>query len=374
MSAGAAPPTAGAEQARLRGSDRPLAQVHDLLLLDLDGVVYVGPDAVPTAPAAIERARAMGLHLSYVTNNASRPAGVVAEHLTALGMPTSAGEVVTSAMAAASLLRDRLHPGARVLVVGGEGLRWALRQENLVPVASFDEHPEAVVQGFSPDVDWRQLAEGTRAVRSGLPYVASNTDLTVPTRYGPAPGNGTLVAAVVAASKVTPTVAGKPQPHLFLDAVRRCGGSAPLVVGDRLDTDLEGARAAGIPGLVVLTGVTQVPDLLSCPPHRRPDYVGRDLSALFDAHPEPVLLPGEDGARCRDAVVRVVDGVLQVSGGSVPGGSVPGSSVPGGQDGLDVLRAACACAWSWADRAAQAGTQSAELDPGPVVSALQGDR
>jgi len=339
----------------LGGTDRPLADIYDLLLLDLDGVVYVGPHAVPSAPAALERARGLGLRLCFLTNNASRPPGVVADHLTQLGVPTTEEEVVTSAMAAAALLRKQLRPGARVLVVGGEGLRWALRREDLVPVASVSEEPEAVVQGFSPDVGWRLLAEGTRAVRSGLPYVASNTDLTVPTEYGPAPGNGTLVAAIVAASGVRPTVAGKPQPHVFLDGLRRCGGSAPLAVGDRLDTDIEGARAAGIPALVVLTGVTDAAQLLACPPHRRPDYVGRDLGALFDSHPSPGLLPGEDAARCRECVVRVVDGCLRIEGGT---------------GGLDVLRAACSVAWHLADRAAAQGTSFPDLDPGPVTKAV----
>lgn len=342
--------------ATLGGTKGPLIDQHDLLLLDLDGVVYVGPHAVPGAREALRRARDQGLHLAYVTNNASRPAPVVAAHLTRLGITAEPDEVVTSAMAGAALLRERLGPGRRVLVIGGEGLQWALEREGLTPVSRFDEEPDAVIQGFSPDVGWRLLAEGTRAIRSGLPYVATNTDLTVPTEFGPAPGNGTLVAAVVTASGVTPTIAGKPQPHLFRDAARRCGGRAPLVVGDRLDTDLEGARAAGMPGLAVLTGVTGAADLLGCPAHQRPTYLGRDLDSLFDVHPQPTVLPatarGEVAAQCRDAVVArpAAGGHLDVR--------------RAGSDALDLLRAACACAWHAADQALPV------VDIAPVVEGV----
>lgn len=317
--------------ATLSGSDRPLVEVHDALLLDLDGVVYVGPAAVPGAAEALERARAAGLHLAYVTNNASRPAQTVADHLTELGIPATVDEVVTAAMAAAALLRERHGTGARVLVVGGEGLYWALEREGLVGVATVDDGPVAVVQGFHPDVGWRLLAEGTRGIRAGLPYLATNTDLTVPTPYGPAPGNGTLVAAVCAAAGITPEVAGKPQPHLFLDAARRAGSTAPLVVGDRLDTDLEGARAAGVPGLCVLTGVSGPAELLACPPHRRPDLLGADLGSLFDAHPTP-RRDGDGVVTCGQARATVDGSRLDLHG-----------------TGLDALRAACVAVWAQTD-------------------------
>ena len=246
----------------LIGSARPLVEVYDLVLLDLDGVVYIGPAAVPGAAEALDRVRAAGVRTAFVTNNASRPPEAVGAHLRELGVHAEDDDVVTSAQAAAAILNRRLPAGSAVLVVGGEGLYRALEAVGLKPVASVDENPAAVVQGFSPDIGWRLLAEGTRGVRSGLPWIATNTDLTVPTPYGPAPGNGTLVAAIATATSVTPEVAGKPQPTLFLEAVKRYGAERALVVGDRLDTDLEGARAAGMIGLAVLTGVHRVRDLL----------------------------------------------------------------------------------------------------------------
>lgn len=332
----------------LAASDAP-ATVHDVALLDLDGVVYVGPDAVPGAAEAIEASAGLGLRSVYVTNNASRPPRVVAEQLRSLGVPADEGDVVTSAQLAAGILAERLPQGARVLVVGGAGLQEALTAEGLVPVGSMDDDPEAVVQGFAPQLGWRDLAEGARAVRAGLLWVATNLDLTVPTPHGPAPGNGALVAAVATAGGRRPDeIAGKPQPRAFRDAAARSGSHRPLVVGDRLDTDLEGARAARIPGLVVLTGITGVSELLAAAPDVRPDLVGRDLGALLTAHPEATV-DADGTGRCNDAVVAAGDAKIIVH--------EPGS------DAVDLLRAACAAAWS-------AG-EHAPPDPQPVVDAVR---
>ncbi|HVN13374.1 MAG TPA: HAD-IIA family hydrolase [Kineosporiaceae bacterium] len=324
----------------------PPATVFDVALLDLDGVVYVGPDAVPGAAQAIAEAARRGLHSVYVTNNASRPPGVVADQLRRLEIPAGDGDVVTSAQLAAGILAGRLPPGAAVLVVGGAGLHEALTEEGLRPVTSMDDDPQAVVQGFAPEIGWRDLAEGARAVRAGLLWVATNLDLTVPTTHGPAPGNGTLVAAVAAAGGRPPDeVAGKPVPRAFSDAARRAGGRRPLVVGDRLDTDMEGARAAGLPGLLVLTGVTGVTELLAAGPEAHPDLVGHDLGALLEYHPEASAGPDGSG-RCRDAAVSVRGGGFVVE--------------DPGRDVVDLLRAACAAAW----------TAPAVLDPQPVVDAV----
>ena len=338
------------QPARLIGTDQPLSELYDVLLLDLDGVVYIGPDAVPGAAEALKTARAAGMGARFVTNNASRPAPVVAAHLRELGVDCTDQEVVTSAQTAAGLLAGRFGKSARILVVGGEGLYWALDQENLIGVGTVEDDPVAVVQGFGPDVGWRLLAEGARAVRKGLPWIATNTDLTVPTQYGPAPGNGTLVAAISSATGVLPEVAGKPQPPLFLDAVRRAGARRPLVVGDRLDTDLEGARAAGLDGLAVLTGVTTGADLITAVPKLRPHLIGRDLTTLMEAHPRPE--PRDGAWRCRDSVVMVEQGQLEVH--------------EPGHDPLDLLRAGCAASWSAMDQRPDAVAPS----PEPVVRAL----
>ncbi len=248
----------GPPEPLVEGSDVPLATRHDVALLDLDGVLYVGPDAVPGAPEAVIAASRAGLRPAYVTNNASRTPETVAEHLRRLGLPARAEDVVTSAQAAATLAADRLPAGAEVLVVGGEGLQVAVRERGLVPVHEAGDGVAAVLQGFSPDVGWRLLAEGTYAVAAGLPWIATNMDATVPTPRGAAPGNGALVRLIAqAAGREPDAVAGKPERPLHHESVRRTGARNPVVVGDRMDTDIEGANRAGVPSLLVLTGVTR---------------------------------------------------------------------------------------------------------------------
>jgi len=347
----------------LAAAPRPLQEGFDLALLDLDGVVYVGPRAVDGAVPALRAAADAGMRLAYVTNNAARPPEAVAAHLRELGIPAEGRDVVTSAQVAAALLARRLPTGSGVLVVGGEGLRRALDAEGLRPVDSLGDGPRAVVQGFSPDLGWLQLAEGAQAVRSGLFWMATNLDMTVPRAGGPAPGNGTLVAAVrTAAGRGPDQVAGKPDPAPFLETVRRTGSERPLVVGDRLDTDLEGARAAGIPGLLVLTGVSGAGDLLACPAHRRPTFLGADLAALSVSHPLTSVRarPDHEGPSGHDGPAGGTEGTCGravVVVGNSADGTARARVVRSGQDPLDLLRAACGAVWAREDRS-DAGQRS----------------
>ena len=339
----------------LSASTGSLLDDHDVLLLDLDGVVYVGPDAVPHAVDALRGAVATGLRLGYITNNASRTPGTVAAHLRDLGVPAADEDVVNSAQAAAAHLAGLLDPGAAVLLVGGTGLRVALTEVGLRPTDDRSE-AQAVVQGFSPDLGWAQLSEATHAVRSGLPWVATNLDATVPTPGGPAPGNGLLVDLVArAAGRGPDVVCGKPERALFDAAVARLHARSALVVGDRLDTDLQGARTAGLPGLLVLTGVTGTAELLAAAPRERPHFVSHDLRGLADVHPVVEVSRRSDGAgaTCRGAQVEIESGAVVVRTGAP------------GPDGLDVLRAAAAAAWAFAD-------DGRGVDLGGAVAALTG--
>jgi HAD superfamily hydrolase (TIGR01450 family) len=299
----------------LEESGGPLVAGYDLVMLDLDGVVYVGPEAVPGAPEHLARARESGVHLAFVTNNASRPPERVAAHLTELGVEAATEDVVTSAQAAAHLLAGRLEKGARVFLLGGEGLRQALEAEGLTPVGSRDDDPVAVVTGYGPDVLWRDIMVGAVLVRDGLPWVASNTDLSIPTDYGVGPGHGVLVDMLRAFTGVEPDVAGKPARPLLDETVRRVGGERPLMVGDRLDTDIEGAHEAEVDSLLVLTGVTGLAELVAAGPELRPTYVASDLAGLFVQHPVPTI--GDGAAELGGWQARVEDGRLEVSGAGV---------------------------------------------------------
>jgi HAD superfamily hydrolase (TIGR01450 family) len=320
------------------GCDRPLVELFDAALLDLDGVVYVGGAVVPGAAEAVRGTQDAGARVAYVTNNASRTPEAVAEHLTALGIPASPSDVVTSAQAAATLVAALVPPGSAVLVVGGEGLRVALARRGLRPVASWSEEPAAVAQGFAPDVDWRLLAEGTAAVRAGVPWVASNLDLTIPTELGIAPGNGTLVQVIATASGRWPVVAGKPELPLHREAAERVGAVRPIVVGDRLDTDVEGAHRAGVASLLVLSGVTTPAELAGAPAQRRPTWLAEDVrSGLLERHDSVVR--GAYGWQCAGWQARV-DGRQIVLDGAGP-------RIAG-------VRALCVAAWETGRPAASA--------------------
>ena len=261
---------------------------HDAVLLDLDGVVYAGDEAVAGAPEALARLREQGTPVRFVTNNASRTPQQVAEKLVSVGVRAGAEEVLGSARAAAELLADRvgLGAGSRVAVVGGVGLLRAVQEVGLeaVPVLEVGDRPDALVQGFSPDLGWTHLAAATSWVRQGVTWVASNLDLTIPTASGTAPGNGLLVHAVAEAAGRRPDfVAGKPEPFLFRSAARSASSSSPLVVGDRLDTDIAGGRAAGFATALVLTGVHGLDDALDAAPGHRPDRVLLTLADLFQS-------------------------------------------------------------------------------------------
>ncbi len=348
----------------LRRTATPLAHVYDVALLDLDGVVYVGPQAVPGVPEALAAARESGLRLAFVTNNAARPPAAVAEHLTELGIAADASEVITSSQAAAHYLADRLPSHARVLVVGTTGLHEALLERGLVPVYSADDDPAAVVQGYSPDLDWRQLAEGAVAIRRGLLWVATNLDATVPSGRGPLPGNGSLVAALRHATGVEPIATGKPDPTMHLESVERSGAQRPIVVGDRLDTDVEGANAAGCPSLLVLTGVTDAAALLAAEPPLRPTYLAPDAGGLLVAHERPQLTDGI--ARCGDWAARTdPDGSFVLA-------AVAGPGTASSADGLDPLRVLCRLAWSLPDVTSGPGrTVRVRGDDGKAESALR---
>jgi glycerol 3-phosphatase-2 len=312
-----------------RGSRDPLDTAYDVALLDLDGTVYLGGAAIPGAAEALRKADAAGMRLAYVTNNAFRTPAAIAELLNSFGVQAAIQDVVTSAQAAARLLAERLPAGAPVLVVGGSGLRLALRERGLRPVSTAADQPRAVVQGYAPDVSYSMLAEGGLAVAAGALFVASNGDLTLPSRRGRQPGNGSLIQVIATATGVQPLVAGKPEPPLHRESVLRTGASHPLVVGDRLDTDIEGACRVGADSLLVLTGVTGPADAVLAPPSQRPTYLAEDLAGLLEPHPD---VTEEDGAfGCGGWTARMDGDRLELTGDG---------------ERIDGLRALCAAAWA----------------------------
>ena len=302
-----------------------LAQQHDCLLLDLDGTLFRGHEPTPDAVKTLEK---LDAHALYVTNNASRSADEVATHLREMGFAATADEVVTSAQSAARMLADRLTAGSKVLVLGTDSLAGETTAVGLQPVRLFTDEPVAVVQGLSMTIGWHDLAEAALAIRSGALWVTANLDPTLPTERGLLPGNGSMVAALRAATDAEPLVAGKPFPALMHDALARGRYATPLVVGDRLDTDIAGANGAGLPSLMVLTGVSTPADAVNAQPALRPTYIGTDLRALLQD-------PRELAVGQHPAWKIVVSSAVTVhSTGDDPGA-----------DGLSVVRAVADAVW-----------------------------
>jgi glycerol-1-phosphatase len=351
----------------LTPGQRSPAASYDVALLDLDGVVYSGPSAIDGAVDALAAARGAGLRLAFVTNNASRSASAIAEHLTKLGVSVASADVVTSAQAAATLIAGRFPARSPVLVAGSTALRLAVRERGLRPVSLAADHPVAVVQGYAPDMNYGLLAEAGVAVRDGAFYVATNSDSTLPTPRGPQPGNGSLLQVIITATGTRPVVAGKPETPLHAEAVARTGARHPLVVGDRLDTDIEGAVRAGADSMLVMTGVTSVRDAVLAAPGRQPTYIAADLGGLLER--QPVIGPGgpadtaREGSTGRsgaDADGDATESVVRTPGPDSatphafrcdgwlarwPGGSGP-LALTGGGAWIDGLRALCAAAWA----------------------------
>ncbi len=325
-----------------------LCDEYDLAMLDLDGVVYIGSEAVAGAPGHLEAASSAGMRLAYITNNASRPPSVVGEPLRALAVAAEDEDVVSSAQAAARLVAERVPEGARVFVIGGAGLFEALSEHGLTAVQSITEEPAAVVSGYGPDLMWKTVIDGAILVKRGLPWVASNLDLTVPTVHGLGPGNGVLVDAVARYAGREPLVAGKPQQPLFEETIRRVGGDRPLVVGDRLDTDIEGAVNSGLDSLLVMTGVTGLDELVGAGAHLRPTYISADLGGLVAPHPVPAV---REGYALNGWSAGVEDGALVVRGG----GSLD-----------DWWRVVASVAWDHLDTHGQPVAVASSVTPGSV--------
>ena len=301
----------------------------DSILLDLDGVVYRGGEAVVHAVDSINKV-AKHLKVGYVTNNSSRTPKAIADQLIGFGLNVAEDQIVGSARAGAKLLLERIPAGSKVYVVGGEGLRAECLAVGFVLVESAADKPAAVIQGFSPDVSWRELAEASFAVQNGAIWIATNQDWTIPLEAGIAPGNGTLVGAVHTAVGILPDFAGKPFPPIFDQAREQLEIQKPLMIGDRIDTDIRGAKQVGMASAVVLTGIATRKELIGAKPEDRPDFILEDLRGLFQDYPK--LKQTRHGVRCNKSEVEKVGNKIIL--------------VAGDPASIDTLRAATELIWN----------------------------
>lgn len=278
---------------------------YDAAFFDLDGVIYLGPQAVPGAEGVLSELRAQSKKVMFVTNNAAREADVVVRQLNGLGFDADTDTLLTSAQVAAEVLSRELPAGSRILVAGSPNLVDLIREAGLEPITSADEGPVAVVQGYHPDLPWRMLDEVALAIQRGARWFATNDDASRPTERGLVPGVGGALAVIALTVGGKPTIFGKPYRPMLDEAVRRTGATRPIFCGDRLDTDIGGAHAAGMDSLLVFSGAHGKADLVAATPPERPTHIGADVGELL----RPVRTVHVTGttATCRGQQVEVRD-------------------------------------------------------------------
>jgi glycerol 3-phosphatase-2 len=254
-----------------------LAERYDCILFDLDGVLYRGEETIPAAPPTMARLREVGVPVVFLTNNSSRTPRQVADKLVSHGIEADPDEVVTSALATAQMLAER--GGGRAFVIGMDGVREALGDAGIQIVDGEPETADLVVVGFDANATYGSLKTASLLVERGARLVATNADASFPAADGLWPGAGALLAAITTTTGADAEIVGKPFAPLFEFGLRRGGGDRPLVVGDRLDTDIEGASDLGWDTMLVLTGVSTRDDAEAA--GIRPTVIADDVSALL---------------------------------------------------------------------------------------------
>jgi HAD superfamily hydrolase (TIGR01450 family) len=303
---------------------------YDLLLADLDGVIYEGQAAIVNAVSTIDTLHKQLIAVGYVTNNSSRKPEAIADQLVGFGVNAQAIEVISSGLTAVELLSSKVPQGSKVYVVGGDGLRNFVIAGGFQLVNSSEENPAAVLQGFAPDVSWRELAEASYSIANGAIWIATNNDWTLPQEKGIAPGNGTLVSAVHTAVGQLPLIAGKPEPAIYKTALKRFEKESALFVGDRLETDILGANRASFDSAVVMTGIASRKDVLGAQVEERPKYILETLADLLHDYLAPVQT--KRGWRCGEVSVELLGDKVMV--------------VEGNPRSIEALRAATQVIWN----------------------------
>lgn len=254
-----------------------VASNYDAALLDLDGTIYEGDRAIEWAHEGLSDA---GLPMMFITNNASRAPETVAEQLRSLGYDCTGDQVMTSAQAAIGLAADTIAPGSSVYVLGAPAFKDLAREAGYTVVDSADDYPSAVLQGLNRELTWKEMSEAALSISRGAVYLVSNLDTTLPSERGFMVGNGAVAAAITTTTGVVPASAGKPQPPMFTQSAEKMGATKPLVIGDRLDTDIAGGNAAEFDTFMVVTGVSSHLDAINAPKALRPTMMGADMRAL----------------------------------------------------------------------------------------------
>ncbi len=264
-----------------------LTNIH-ALIIDMDGVLWEGTRALPGLKAFFGLLRQQKLPFILATNNASLTQAQYINKLQSMGVIVSANEILTSSMATAHYLSEQVNPcDTRVLVIGEEGLRQPLLDKGFTiintPFSKQSKVADFVICGLDRHLTWNKLAEASLHICAGAKFIASNADTTLPTERGPVLGNGAILAALASATKVSPTIIGKPEAIMYQQAINILGVAPDqtIAIGDRLNTDILGAVNTGIRSIMVLTGISSEQDLMSI--DYQPTWILPDLPAITAA-------------------------------------------------------------------------------------------
>jgi 4-nitrophenyl phosphatase len=247
------------------------------LIIDMDGVLYLGDQPMPGLCAFFGLLEDQSIRYQLVTNNSTLTPEMYVEKLARMGVTVQVSEILTSSLGVAHYLSSRYPRGSRVYAIGEEGLMDALQKAGLV---LSHRQPVAVVVGLDRDITYAKLRQAALLIRSGVPFVATNPDTTLPVPEGQVPGSGTIVAAVVAATDRQPLCIGKPEPLLMEQAMQRMDAlpEGTAAIGDRPETDILSAQRAGILSILALSGATDSARLDTFDIH--PDIVVQDIQTL----------------------------------------------------------------------------------------------
>jgi 4-nitrophenyl phosphatase len=254
------------------------------LILDMDGVLWHGDTPMPGLVEFFSALRAAGIGFVLATNNATKTAAMYTERLAGFGVDAPPELILTSAEATASFLTENYEAGAPAYIIGDKGLREAVLAKGFRRVTPAEVRAGAtaafVVAGLSREVTYEDLAMGAHLINQGAPFIGTNPDATFPSEIGPLPGSGAILAVLTTATGVEPTIIGKPEPIIFIEAVKRLGGdpATAAMVGDRLSTDIYGAKAAGLQAILVLSGISTREEVETAP--IKPDYIFADITEL----------------------------------------------------------------------------------------------
>lgn len=258
------------------------------LIIDMDGVLWEGNQALPGLKDFFKLLRQQNTPFVLATNNASLTQNQYIKKLETMGVHISTEEILTSSMATAHYLSEKSDPTrSSVLVIGEDGLRQPLIKKGFTlidtPYNKHDHPADFVVCGLDRHLTWDKLAEASLHISGGAQFIATNADTTLPTERGPVLGNGAILAALQAATKIAPTIIGKPEAIMYQQAIKILGVTPDktIAIGDRLNTDILGAVNTGIKSIMVLTGISDEKELRSV--NYNPTWVLPNLAAVTDA-------------------------------------------------------------------------------------------